>query len=343
LSDNDLCGTFTTHTVTIVGYSTINEPIPYWIVKNSWGTSWGEQGYAKIAITDGLGVCGINQEVSYPNIILMPGPILFGSVIACMTFGLFVIFPISWVEYKDSLKRDHHPAQKPFRKTLIFEGVAFLLCWVLYMMSLFSSFTQYQFRQLVVYCFYTAIHLTYLSLHNCLAMKSLTQQQLKYEHRGIPRYPYYLFSALFLTVMGGLIIVVITSKIQYSLGENTLIFDLIHVSTLDIVLQTLLYGTCALVQAVAIRNLYAESEKKHIRFSALFGFTMGVVSFFLIISDIICVIYYPGKQVEEVSAALSLIWSSMIMLPITHYLVIRHQKYKPSEAEIRMIEQWNRY
>ena len=95
--------------------------------------------------------------------------------------------------------------------------------------------------------------------------------------------------------MGGLLIVVITSKVQYNLGENTLIFDLIHVSTLDVVLQTLLYGTCAFVQGVAIRNLYAESEKKHIRFTALFGFGMGIVSFTLIISDIITVIYYPGK------------------------------------------------
>jgi len=31
----------------------------YYIVKNSWGTGWGEAGYARIAAKDGAGVCGI--------------------------------------------------------------------------------------------------------------------------------------------------------------------------------------------------------------------------------------------------------------------------------------------
>ena len=35
-------------------------------MRNSWGTSWGEQGYMRIEITDGVGICGINTEPSYP-------------------------------------------------------------------------------------------------------------------------------------------------------------------------------------------------------------------------------------------------------------------------------------
>ncbi|CDW89551.1 cysteine protease [Stylonychia lemnae] len=52
------CGQDAWHKVLIVGWG-INEKNEYWIVKNSWGTDWGEQGYAKIAMVDGPGICGI--------------------------------------------------------------------------------------------------------------------------------------------------------------------------------------------------------------------------------------------------------------------------------------------
>jgi len=60
------CGTSLDHGVLIVGYTST-----YWIVKNSWGTSWGQQGYVNIASgtqNNGAGVCGINSEPSYPTL-----------------------------------------------------------------------------------------------------------------------------------------------------------------------------------------------------------------------------------------------------------------------------------
>jgi C1A family cysteine protease len=59
------CGTNLDHDVLAVGYDT-TASLPFWIVKNSWGASWGMNGYVQIAITSGAGVCGINMTPGYP-------------------------------------------------------------------------------------------------------------------------------------------------------------------------------------------------------------------------------------------------------------------------------------
>lgn len=53
------------HGVTLVGYGSENGT-DYWVVKNSWGTGWGENGYFRIS--RGKGTCGVNTYVVSANL-----------------------------------------------------------------------------------------------------------------------------------------------------------------------------------------------------------------------------------------------------------------------------------
>ncbi|XP_021728546.1 zingipain-2-like [Chenopodium quinoa] len=52
------------HAVTVVGYGTDTNGTDYWVLKNSWGESWGENGYMRII--RGQNKCGITSYASYP-------------------------------------------------------------------------------------------------------------------------------------------------------------------------------------------------------------------------------------------------------------------------------------
>lgn len=68
---NTKCGTGLNHGVTLVGYGTdtkLNKD--YYLVRNSWGASWGEKGYIRFdrAIQPSTGICGICMMASVATI-----------------------------------------------------------------------------------------------------------------------------------------------------------------------------------------------------------------------------------------------------------------------------------
>ncbi|AES66565.1 putative fruit bromelain [Medicago truncatula] len=63
------CGTELDHGVAVVGYGVGEDETEYWLVKNSWGTQWGEEGYIRMqrGVDASEGLCGIAMQPSYPT------------------------------------------------------------------------------------------------------------------------------------------------------------------------------------------------------------------------------------------------------------------------------------
>ena len=62
---DDCSSTALDHAVTVVGYGVSHSGKKYYIIKNSWGTDWGEDGYIYFS-RDVNNMCGILENTCYP-------------------------------------------------------------------------------------------------------------------------------------------------------------------------------------------------------------------------------------------------------------------------------------
>ena len=67
--DGEECGQNANFGVTVIGYGKSSDGRDYFLVKNTWGPTWGEGGFAKIARNDNIpgGVCGIAKKTYFPT------------------------------------------------------------------------------------------------------------------------------------------------------------------------------------------------------------------------------------------------------------------------------------
>ena len=131
-NEHENCGDELNHAVTVVGYNAEDPEQPYWIVRNSWGADWGDQGYAKIMIVPGEGVCGIQTEPTYPNIYHVHKNGRRICYVILTLLGGAVIAPLFAVMLENKRKTESlfffHPGQEGLKRLLIVEGCFFLFC-----------------------------------------------------------------------------------------------------------------------------------------------------------------------------------------------------------------------
>ncbi|KAL6654295.1 hypothetical protein ACP70R_007760 [Stipagrostis hirtigluma subsp. patula] len=90
---SDDYGKTPTHAVTVVGLGTTENGTNYWLLKNSWGKSWGEDGFMRLV--RGTNACGVANMASYPVLEIVadaPQRHMSKVLIVSLVVPLFALF-----------------------------------------------------------------------------------------------------------------------------------------------------------------------------------------------------------------------------------------------------------
>jgi hypothetical protein len=149
---------------------------------------------------------------------------------------------------------------------------------------------------MIVFAFYCALHITQLSLHNALSLRNEYQMRL-HHHEGMTKCPLITFSILFGCMVIVALTMVVLNSTQLSFWNSWMLFSIVHLQSLDKFMAVILYGSCAVAQAFKIRNFFGEKERNYLKPLAWIGFFLSLAMFCLLITHIVLIIWYPGKEV----------------------------------------------
>ena len=149
---------------------------------------------------------------------------------------------------------------------------------------------------MTIFAYYAALHLAFLKLHNALALRNMAQFNLS-EHKGMSRCPTITFGILLGIFLIFALSICILNSYQLNFWSNYFVFYVVHTSFIDILLETALYATCAVVQLIKLCNFLGERKRKYMSAMACAGALIALLLFAINIAHIIVLIWFPTKTV----------------------------------------------
>ena len=209
----DKCGTDLNHAITLVGYNSTGTR-PYWIVRNSWGNDWGENGYIRMAIKNGDGVCGINLEPTFPNIYysnVFDSEVYLGISVVALLLSLWPLIKLNWWKPEELLYL--HDGQKGLVKLAFAMTIFYFVTLILFSITLSPPpLPAWMIFRTAIILMYGFVHIFICMLHHFMGLFDRINGEQITEARG--------FSFLKTSILNFIMFVVTLVAFSLLLVEN---------------------------------------------------------------------------------------------------------------------------